>query len=178
MEELALGLIETRGLVAALEAADAALKAADVRLVSRDRVDAGLITIKLVGDVSAVQAAVDAGARAAERVGILVVAHVIPRPDIGLNEQLIYTTIDTRKKKSSTPNTPVSAPITSATSTPTPPSLKTSVLQPHDSDYDAMSVAELRRLARQTSNLPLHGREISRAGKADLIRALRKAASK
>src|SRR5438132_4905368 len=89
MREFALGLIETRGLVGAIEAADAATKAADVTLIGKERADAGLMTIKLKGDVAAVRAAVDAGAAAAQRVGELVGAHVIPRPDEGI-EILIY----------------------------------------------------------------------------------------
>ena len=74
----ALGLIETRGLVGAIEAADAMVKAANVKLISKDRISAGLITVKIIGEVAAVKAAVDA---AAQRVGELVSAHVIPRPD-------------------------------------------------------------------------------------------------
>ena len=89
MLDYALGLIETRGLVGAIEAADAATKAADVKLVGRERADAGLMTIKLTGDVAAVRAAVDAGAAAAQRVGELVSSHVIPRPDNDV-EILIY----------------------------------------------------------------------------------------
>lgn len=77
----ALGLVETRGLVASIEAADAMLKASRVRLVGKERADAGLITIVVVGDVAAVKASVDAGAAAAQRVGELVSVHVIPKPD-------------------------------------------------------------------------------------------------
>jgi ethanolamine utilization protein EutM len=75
----ALGLIETMGLVAATEAADAMVKSARVRLVSKQQVGGGLISILVSGDTSAVQAAVDAGAAAAGRVGRVVSAHVIPR---------------------------------------------------------------------------------------------------
>src|ERR1043166_3803989 len=89
MLDYALGLIETRGLIGAIEAADAATKAADVQLIGKERADAGLMTIKLRGDVAAVRAAVDAGAAAAQRVGELVSSHVIPRPDDG-TEVLIY----------------------------------------------------------------------------------------
>jgi ethanolamine utilization protein EutM len=89
MLDYALGLIETRGLVGAIEAADAAVKAADVELIGRERAKAGLITIKIRGDVAAVKAAVDAGAAAAQRVGELVSVHVIPRPDDD-TEILIY----------------------------------------------------------------------------------------
>jgi microcompartment protein CcmL/EutN len=77
----ALGLVETKGLVAAIEAADAMLKASKVRLVGKERALAGLITIVVVGDVAAVKASVDAGAAAAQRIGELVSVHVIPKPD-------------------------------------------------------------------------------------------------
>ena len=82
--EQALGLIETRGLVGAIEAADAGVKAAPVRLLGSERTDPALITILFAGDVASVKAAVDAGAAAAERVGELVAVHVIPRPFPGL----------------------------------------------------------------------------------------------
>lgn len=76
----ALGLIETKGLVGAIEAADAMVKAANVKIVGKEKSSGALITIKIVGDVAAVQSAVDAGSVAAQRVGELVSAHVIPRP--------------------------------------------------------------------------------------------------
>ena len=76
----ALGLIETRGLVAAIEAADAMVKAAKVEFLSRQKVKGGLVAIMVAGDVGAVKAAVDAGASAGKRVGIVVSSHVIPRP--------------------------------------------------------------------------------------------------
>ena len=76
----ALGLIETRGLVAAIEAADAMVNAAKVEFLSRQKVKGGLVAIMVAGDVGAVKAAVDAGAAAGKRVGIVVSSHVIPRP--------------------------------------------------------------------------------------------------
>ena len=76
----ALGMIETKGLVAAIEAADAMVKAANVTLVGKEHVGGGLVTVLVRGDVGAVKAATDAGAAAAERVGELVSVHVIPRP--------------------------------------------------------------------------------------------------
>ena len=76
----ALGMIETKGLVGSIEAADAMLKAANVVLASKTHVGGGLVTVMVRGDVGAVKAAVDAGASAAERVGELVSVHVIPRP--------------------------------------------------------------------------------------------------
>jgi ethanolamine utilization protein EutM len=75
-----IGLIETRGLVSAIEAADAMVKAANVELIGRAQVGAGLITVIVRGDVGAVKAATDAGAAAARRVGELISVHVIPRP--------------------------------------------------------------------------------------------------
>ena len=79
MEATALGMIETIGLVSALEAADAGLKAAQVRLLGRDYVRGGLVMVRFSGDVAAVQTAVDAGAAAARPVGAVFSAHVIPR---------------------------------------------------------------------------------------------------
>jgi ethanolamine utilization protein EutM len=76
----ALGMIETRGLVGMIEAADAMLKTANVVLVSWQKVDAGLVTALIRGDVGSVKAATDAGAAAARRVGELIGVHVIPRP--------------------------------------------------------------------------------------------------
>jgi ethanolamine utilization protein EutM len=76
----ALGMIETKGLVASIEAADAMVKAANVVLIGKEQVGGGLVTVMVRGDVGAVKAAVDAGAAAAERVGELISIHVIPRP--------------------------------------------------------------------------------------------------
>ena len=76
----ALGMVETKGLVAAIEAADAMVKAANVTLIGKERIGSGLVTVMVRGDVGAVKSAVDAGAAAAERVGELVSVHVIPRP--------------------------------------------------------------------------------------------------
>ena len=77
----ALGMIETRGLIGSVEAADAMVKAANVTLVGKERVGGGLVTVFVRGDVGAVKAATDAGAAAAQRVGELISVHVIPRPD-------------------------------------------------------------------------------------------------
>jgi len=80
MEQNALGMVETRGLVAAVEAADAMVKAANVTLIGKEKVGSGLVTVMVRGDVGAVKAATEAGAAAAKRVGELVSIHVIPRP--------------------------------------------------------------------------------------------------
>lgn len=84
----ALGMIETRGLVGSIEAADAMVKAADVRLVKQEKIDAALVSVLVEGDVGAVQAAVEAGKEAADRVGELIASHVIPHPDEGIGELL------------------------------------------------------------------------------------------
>ena len=76
----ALGRVEPRGLVGAIEAADAMVKAANVQLVGKEQVGGGLVTVMVRGDVGAVKAATDAGAAAAEKVGELISVHVIPRP--------------------------------------------------------------------------------------------------
>ncbi len=76
----ALGMIETKGFVGAVEAADAMVKAANVTLIGREQIGGGLVTVLVRGDVGAVKAATDAGAAAASRVGELVSVHVIPRP--------------------------------------------------------------------------------------------------
>ena len=76
----ALGLIETKGLIGAIEAADAMVKAANVVLIGKEYIGAGFVTVMVRGDVGAVKAATDAGAAAARRVGELISVHVIPRP--------------------------------------------------------------------------------------------------
>ena len=84
----ALGLIETRGFVALVEASDAMVKAANVRLVGYEKIGGGYVTAIVRGDVAAVKAATEAGQRAAERVGELVSVHVIPRPHANIDQVL------------------------------------------------------------------------------------------
>ena len=189
MLDYALGLIETRELVGAIEAADAATKAADVRLIGRERADAGLVTVKIKGDVAAVRAAVDAGAAAAQRVGELVSAHVIPRPDDEL-EILIYPPAwqmketpheDARRhtllrQRVETAKKPVPPPANRADDSPTqtsePPAAMSDDEETFRSHLNAMTVHELRRYARGVTGLTIVGRQISRANKEDLIREL------
>ncbi len=80
MSQEALGMIETRGLVAAIEAADAMLKAANVVLVGTEKIGSGLVSVMVRGDVGAVKAAVEAGGQNAQQLGELIATHVIPRP--------------------------------------------------------------------------------------------------
>ena len=80
MAQEALGMVETRGLVAVIEASDAMVKSADVTLVGTEKIGSGLVTVMVRGDVGAVKAATEAGGAAAGRLGELVAVHVIPRP--------------------------------------------------------------------------------------------------
>lgn len=84
----ALGMIETKGFVGMVEASDAMVKAARVELVGHEKIGGGYVTAIVRGDVAAVKAATEAGARAAERVGELVSVHVIPRPHVNIDEVL------------------------------------------------------------------------------------------
>ena len=85
---VALGMIETKGLVGSIEAADAMVKAANVTLIGKEYVGGGLVTVMVRGDVGAVKAATDAGAAAAARVGELISVHVIPRPHADVEQIL------------------------------------------------------------------------------------------
>ncbi len=140
-DDEAYGMVETRGLVAALEAADAMLKSSDVRLVARTRVDAALITVQVAGEVAAVRAAVEAGRRAAERVGVVVASHVIARPAARVREIMSVTP----KKKSASHRVPPPAAL------------------------EANTVQELRRLARALPESPLQGRALARATRQQLL---------
>jgi ethanolamine utilization protein EutM len=141
----ALGLIETRGLVGAIEAADAGLKAAEVRLLGTERADAGLVTVKFLGDTAAVKAAVDAGAAAAERVGQLISVHVIPRP----HDELALVVADDE-----------------ADGGAAPPLLEAERLE-------HAKVVDLRAMARRIPNFPIKGRDVARAGRDELLAAFR-----
>ncbi len=86
MAQQAIGMIETKGLIPAVEATDAALKAANVTFVRQDKVGSGLVAVTFEGDVAAVKAAIDAGAEAARRVGEVLSVHVIARPNEGVSK--------------------------------------------------------------------------------------------
>lgn len=147
----ALGLLETQGLVAALEGVDAMLKAANVRLIAQERTVPGLITSKISGETAAVRSAVDTGRSAAEKVGTVMSAHVIPRPALQVRGTLELG--DARPKIQARSR---------------PPGKRTS-----GSTYDAMTVAELRRLAREYDDDTFSGRVISKASKAELLAFLK-----
>ena len=84
----ALGMIETKGLIGSIEAADAMVKAANVVLIGYEKIGSGLVTVMVRGDVGAVKAATDSGAAAAQRVGELMSVHVIPRPHVDIEKIL------------------------------------------------------------------------------------------
>ena len=144
----ALGLVETRGLVSALEAADAMAKAANVTMVGREITDAALVTVKVVGEVAAVRAAVDAGGQAAARVGELVSTHIIPRPH---EEAAVIAGISDASTK-----------------------FPTDSHKPfqNEDELKKRSLAELRGLAQHLQNFSLSQGQISKASKAQLIQAL------
>jgi microcompartment protein CcmL/EutN len=189
MLEYALGLVETRGLVGAIEAADAMVKTANVRLIGKERVDAALITIKIVGETAAVRSAVDAGASAAKRVGELVSSHVIPRPSDGI-ENLIFANAS-KSKEEIEAEMGLQSSIAEYVETEkmegekqiqevVPPSEPAPmVLSDHEDEFlqqlQAMTVHQLRSYARQVQGLSIYGRQISRANKDQLIAELMKA---
>ena len=124
--DLALGLIETRGLVGAIEAADAMVKAAEVKIISKEKVTGALMIIKVMGETAAVKSSVDAGAAAAQRVGELISAHVIPRPDNQIDSLLFDPSIKGSKSKPK-PKVEVKARKTSTTTVESKPSVKEEV---------------------------------------------------
>ncbi|HTS00429.1 MAG TPA: BMC domain-containing protein [Bacteroidota bacterium] len=160
MSERALGLVETRGLVGSIEAADVMLKTASVKLAGKEYARGGLVMVAVTGDVAAVKTAVEAGAAAAARVGELISSHVIPRPaeDTGI---LL------------TPSPRAAAP-------PEKPAEEEFPFAPEPgagglrARLEAMNVHELRTLARDTEGLGIQGREISMANRDVLIRELLK----
>ncbi len=146
----AIGLIETRGLVGVIEAADTAAKTADVRLLGFERIGGGFVSLSFRGDTASVRTAVEAAREAASRIGEVVSAHVIPSPRIDV-EALAPAAPDPRPERD-------------APELPEVPE-----------DLEALPVTRLRGLARQTAGLGLQGRQISRANKQQLIQALRQA---
>ncbi len=176
--DLALGLIETKGLVGAIEAADAMTKTANVQLIGKEYAKGGLVTIKIMGETAAVKAAVDAGAAAAQRVGQLISVHVIPRPD----DQTDLIVFDNSIIKSNSVDPDFSDNKTKVKKRERKKSEPTlfdlddqkvrELIDPKTLDFtslEGMTVEELRRLARKTQGFPIYGREISRANKSTLL---------
>ena len=141
----ALGLIETLGFVGVTEAADAATKAAAVELSAVEQIEGGIISIRVLGDVGAVQAAVEAGVHAAQQVGTLVAHHVIPNPHEDLVD--IFGLMEKRDETD----------------------------EENEEDLENLPVHRLRQIARETPGISIQGREISRANRAQLLSELRSA---
>ena len=164
-------MVETLGLVASIEAADAMLKASEVRLVRQQRVVPGLVTHVVIGETAAVRAAVDAGRAAAERVGKVAGVHVIPRPDPSVWRLFGVAEADDRPAPASpAPASAAPARRAPAASAPAP---STGPASPEADDFDDLTVRELRTLARDRDG-GLEGRAIARASKADLVAYLRR----
>jgi microcompartment protein CcmL/EutN len=144
------------------------LKTANVRLLGKEVVREGLVTIEVVGDVAAVKAAVEAGAQAAARVGELLSAHVIPRPvddiDILLAGQSGEPAAPAPQER--TPAKPAAS---------APPAAASAELQATDAELDGMTVHQLRAIAREIPGLGIQGRQISKANKQALLTEILKA---
>jgi len=201
MVDYALGLVETKGLVAAIEAADTMVKTAHVILIGKEITHDALVTIKIVGDTAAVRSAVEAGAAAAQRVGELVSKHIIPRPGDGLEELIFAKSQFTQNEIERMFNEEPAALVKKDIPLPeeklispqsenidevgeeskeepaqeevyTMPEGLNSELQEYFKRLDLMTVHELRRLARTVEGLSIYGRQISRANKKELIEEL------
>ena len=170
MEATALGMIETIGLVSALEAADAGLKAAQVRLLGRDYVRGGLVMVRFSGDVAAVQAAVDAGAAAARRVGAVFSTHVIPRAMPEVVRMLV---------SDPSPGQSGGSGGGSASSGGEDGTREAALAAPEDQapGMDVLSgwkVLALRQYARRLPGFPLRPSEIRYANKALLLESMKR----
>ncbi|HTX17336.1 MAG TPA: BMC domain-containing protein [Bacteroidota bacterium] len=183
--EFAFGMVETRGLVGAIEAADAMVKTSNVRLVGKERTDPAMITVKIIGETAAVRSAVEAGAAAAQRVGQLVSHHVIPRPAEGIDSLIFAHSILTEEEIASLSGEEAPRAEAVETEIPTdeekeeedvafsPP--QATERAAYLAELNAMTVHELRSYARSIEGLSISGRSISMANKEQLLEELVKA---
>ena len=148
MTQSAIGLIETQGLVGIIEAADAAVKAASVRLMGFEEIGGGLVSIRFSGDVASVQLAVQAGVEAARQVSEVIGHHVIPGPHADLLNLLNGAAVKGRSGSAAA--------------------------RPALEDLEHLSVANLRQLLRQIPEAQLKGRQVSRANKETLLAELQR----
>ncbi|HCD42600.1 MAG TPA: microcompartment protein [Lachnoclostridium sp.] len=188
----ALGFIETKGVLAAIEAADAMLKAADVSLLEKTKVGGGLVAVTVTGDVAAVKAAVDAGAAAVERINdaVLVTRHVIARPHDELTAVIGGGTPDEPEKEpvpeiveepaaEVLEEIPAEEPVEDSSNEPETVDtikretvdlwMKQDGLEETMKILEDMKVTELRTLAREYPEFSIAGREISKANKTLLL---------
>ncbi len=160
----ALGMIETIGLVSALEAADAGLKAAAVRLLGTDYVRGGLVMVRFSGEVAAVQAAVDAGAQAAQRIGKVFSAHVIPRA----MPEVVSMLLD----QDDCPHAENSGCASCSACEGARRASEKHAMPPTSAHYEDWTVLKLRQHVRELPGFPLSPNEIRFARKDELLRAL------
>ncbi|MGB1891395.1 MAG: BMC domain-containing protein [Candidatus Latescibacterota bacterium] len=158
MAQGAIGFIETRGLVGAIEAADAAAKASSVDLLAFEQVGGGLVSVRFSGDVAAVQVAVEAGVQAAQRIGEVICHNVMPAP----HADLLSTLSPPSQQSKAEPGSRAPAPSPS-------PSTELELERLED-----VPVTRLRQLVRQLPDAQLKGRQVSRANKGELIAELKR----
>lgn len=186
----ALGMIETRGLVASIEAADAMVKAASVTLISKTHVGGGLVTVMVEGDVGAVKAATDAGAAAAERIGELISVHVIPRPAADV-AHILDRRPEPKPEPEPEPTAPEPEPEPEVPEHEPEEAAHTEEMkeeQPEEAPAEKMdlseltpealgkmTVAKLRIVARELGTTGMSRRDIRFAKKEDLIERITKA---
>jgi ethanolamine utilization protein EutM len=175
MIDFAFGMVETKGLIGAIEAADAMVKAANVRLIGKERTVPAMITIKIIGETAAVRSAVDAGAAAAQRVGQLISKHVIPRPAQGIEELIFANSFLSESEIAALMAGTIPEPDDDAAESeeftaPTGQSREEFIAQ-----LSEMTVHQLRSYARTVNGLSIYGREISRANKEQLLDEIVKA---
>jgi microcompartment protein CcmL/EutN len=180
MKQEALGMIETRGLVPAIEAGDAGVKAANDKLLGYELVKGGLVMVAFTGEVAAVKASVEAGSAAAARVGQVISEHVIPRPEADL--RMVFKGTTGKPENDPPSNSPDDNPpgVDDSSSdadknvkSDEPSEYKEPVGE--EMDLTSMTVGDLRKLARKTPGVTIHGREISRANKEKLIKEILRA---
>ncbi len=165
MPDYALGMVETRGLVGCIEAADVMLKTANVVLLGVEYIGEGYVTVEVVGDVAAVKAAVEAASSAAAKVGELLATHVIPKPAEDV-EPLLKRRSEARNEQRRRLPLPLSK-----TTAPEGGSAYVGD-EEYSAQLQAMTVHQLRSVARQAEGLQIAGRQISRANKEQLIEEL------
>lgn len=200
MKNSALGLIETYGYVGAVEAADAALKAADVSLVDLVKVRGGIMTLTLMGEVAAVKASVDAGAASAERLGVLLTSHVIARLDEevwsivepgGDDPEDDPDPSDEKEKEMEEEKSEETEPLTGKEAeeqSPDEPSPQLGNEEPTEMEKNLpkeegfsretlknLKVVELRRIARKLDGIKIPKNQIKFANKAELMREISEA---
>lgn len=179
----ALGLIETKGLIAAVESADAMLKAADVKLLEKTIVGGGLVSIAITGDVGAVKAAVEAGSAAVRKIDstLLISEHVIPRPHHDIDSLILPKEVKSDEMveisegiiEESTAEIAVDLSELHNKETVDTMALKCSLNEVIEA-LGKLKVIELRLMAREYKDFGIAGREISKAGKKLLLEEFRK----